>query len=476
MVRQLMFKPQYSFSYQKVDLNLDRVESMASERKTAFEKLLSGGFPLLKWVMTFLLVLSLSSCVDKPGSQELIFSNQVTAPQNSQIAGNFSETAPPEVIQELRSFLESYQPQVTIVTPHHDEIIQDNTVAIRLKVQDLPLYKDFQWQLGSYLHVMLDNEPFKNVYDVNEELTISDLTPGTHTIRVFAVRPWHESFKNEGAYAQSTFHIFTQTDDNHPDSTLPLLTYSRPQESYGAEPILLDFYLTNAPLHIKSPNQAGDQFSDWRIRCTINGENFVLDRWQPIYLKGFKPGKNWVKLEFLDNQGIPVKNAFNTTVRLITYNPQGKDTLSKIVRGELTVDQVRGIVDPDYRTQTPPVESLPTIEEKPIPKTEVPQLPEKEATEPLTPSPTPEVEIEPTPSPTPEVEIEPTPSPTPEVEIEPTPSPTPEVEVEPTPSPTPEVEVEPTPLRTPEVEQKKTGLTELKELGRYFQHRSAFKK
>jgi len=33
---------------------------------------------------------------------------------------------------------------------------------------------------------------------------------------------------------------FTKTPDNNPDAE-PLLTYSRPKGSYGAEPILLDF-------------------------------------------------------------------------------------------------------------------------------------------------------------------------------------------------------------------------------------------
>jgi hypothetical protein len=70
-----------------------------------------------------------------------------------------------------------------------------------------------------------------------------------------------------------------------------VLTYSRPTGSYGAEPIMLDFYLTNAPLHLVAQENPDDEIADWRIRVTVNGESFVLDRWQPVYLKGFKPGK-----------------------------------------------------------------------------------------------------------------------------------------------------------------------------------------
>jgi len=248
------------------------------------------------------------------------------------------------------------------------------------------------------LHLILDNQPYIAVYDLNQPVVLSDLSPGTHTLRVFASRPWHESFKNEGAYAQTTFHVLTKTEENNPDSKLPLLTYSRPTGGYGAEPIMLDFYLTNAPLHSVAETNPDDTMSNWRIRSTVNGESFILDRWQPIYLKGFKPGKTWVKLEFLDNEGQPVKNAFNTTIRLINYQPNGQDTLSKIVRGELTADEVRGIVDPTYTARIPVTEPTPA----PIPETKVEKQPIPEVKLPeVTPTPETKVEKQPIPEVTP---------------------------------------------------------------------------
>ncbi|MEO3703881.1 hypothetical protein [Trichormus azollae] len=499
---------------------------MKSRQNTAVEKLLSQSFPIFKWVMTLLLILSLISCSEKARDQEVSIQNQNTASQISQVSRQFSETAPPEVIQELRPTLESYQPLVTIITPTADEVIQDNTITVRFQVKDLPIFKDPQWQLGPHLHVIIDNQPYIAVYDLNRPLVLSNLSVGTHTLRVFASRPWHESFKNEGAYAQIRFHIFTKTDDNNPAPNLPLLTYSRPHASYGAEPIMLDFYLTNAPLHIAAEDNPDDTISNWRIRCSINGESFILDRWQSVYLKGFIPGKNWVKLEFLDNQGNPVKNVFNTTARLINYEPKGKDSLSRIVRGELTANEVRGIVDPNYITKirvteptstvTPKLEFSPTpqpqigpkVEKPPTPEIEVSPTPQPQVEKPLTPeievSPTlqpqaekpltPEIEVSPTPqphvgkSPTPEIEVSPTPQPqvekplTPEIEVSPTPQPqvekplTPEIEVSPTPQPqvekplTPEIEVFPTPQPqvkkplTPEIEVSPTPQPQVEKL------------
>jgi len=362
-----------------------------------FELLFSNRFPIIKWVVTLVLVVNLSSCAEAANSQEISINPFMKAPPASEISGTFSETAPPNVIQALRPSLEGYQPQVSILSPQVDEILPDNIVKVKLQVKDLPIFKDPQWQLGPHLHLILDNQPYIAVYDVNQPVVLSDLSPGTHTLRVFASRPWHESFKNEGAYTQTTFHVLTKTEENNPDSKLPLLTYSRPNGGYGAEPIMLDFYLTNAPLHSLAETNPEDTMSNWRIRSTVNGESFILDRWQPIYLKGFKPGKTWVKLEFLDNQGQPVKNAFNTSIRLINYQPNGQDTLSKIVRGELTADEVRGIVDPTYTAKIPATEATPTpatkVEKQPIPEVKVPEVKVPE----VTPTPATKVEKQPIP-------------------------------------------------------------------------------
>jgi hypothetical protein len=362
-----------------------------------FELLFSNRFPIIKWVVTLVLVVNLSSCAEAANSQEISINPFMKAPPASEISGTFSETAPPNVIQALRPSLEGYQPQVSILSPQVDEILPDNIVKVKLQVKDLPIFKDPQWQLGPHLHLILDNQLYIAVYDVNQPVVLSDLSPGTHTLRVFASRPWHESFKNEGAYTQTTFHVLTKTEENNPDSKLPLLTYSRPNGGYGAEPIMLDFYLTNAPLHSLAETNPEDTMSNWRIRSTVNGESFILDRWQPIYLKGFKPGKTWVKLEFLDNQGQPVKNAFNTSIRLINYQPNGQDTLSKIVRGELTADEVRGIVDPTYTAKIPATEATPTpatkAEKQPIPEVKVPEVKVPE----VTPTPATKVEKQPIP-------------------------------------------------------------------------------
>jgi hypothetical protein len=320
----------------------------------------------MKKIWTFILLIGLTwglvGCGGRLEASQPLEREQ--SPKSVQV-GRLSEVSPPPVIEKLKQTLDQYQPQVSILSPKADRVLQETTVKVQLQVKDLPIFKDSTLGLGPHLHLFLDNEPYRAIYDTNSPLVLENLSPGTHTLRVFASRPWHESFKNDGAYAQTTFHVFTKTEDNKPDPSLPLLTYSRPTGNYGAEPIMLDFYLTNAPLHFVAQENSEDAIADWRIRVTINGQKFLLDTWQPIYLKGFETGNNWVQLEFIDENGNFVDNAFNNTVRLITYSPNGQDTLSKLVRGELSVADVRGIVDPNYKVPPATVEiPPPTVEEE----------------------------------------------------------------------------------------------------------------
>jgi hypothetical protein len=251
------------------------------------------------------------------------------------------EVSPPEAIQQLGVELEQYDPQVKILGLEPDETVTDTTVNLRLQVKNFPIYQDAKLGLGPHLHVLLDDLPYETVYDVGKALTFKDLSPGTHTVRAFAVRPWDESFKSAGASDQLTFNILVATQANRPNAMEPLLTYNNPQGQYGTEPIMLDYSVT-------LPTQKTEQktsIAPWSVNINLNGQNFKTSENAPIYLKGFKPGVNWLKLELLNANGKPVANAFSETVRLITLTPNGQDTLSRLVRGDLTAQDAERIVN-----------------------------------------------------------------------------------------------------------------------------------
>jgi hypothetical protein len=322
-----------------------------------------------------LLTILLTACGDRLTATNLPTSETSNLPV---VQGRISEVAPPALIQELRPSLERYAPQVTILSPLAEQVFDDTQVIVKLQVSDLPIFQDDTLKLGPHLSLIVDNEPAAAIYDLKQPIILENLAPGTHTLRVLALRPWQESFKNDGAFAETTFHILTKTGKNAPDHNLPLLTYSSPQGIYGAEPILLDFYLSNAPLRLSNTANGDNNLQDWRIRVTVNGESFLLDTWEPIYLKGFNKGNNWVQLEFIDGKGNKIENEFNTSVRVISFDPSYRDGLSQLVRGDLSPTIARSIVDPNYKTIPSPEEETPVIEQEKTPVVEEPPIVEEE--------------------------------------------------------------------------------------------------
>ena len=322
-----------------------------------------------------LLTILLNACGDRLTATNLPTSETSNLPV---VQGRISEVAPPVLIQELRPSLERYAPQVTILSPLAEQVFDDTQVTVKLQVSDLPIFQDDTLKLGPHLSLIVDNEPAAAIYDLKQPIILENLAPGTHTLRVLALRPWQESFKNDGAFAETTFHILTKTGKNAPNHNLPLLTYSSPQGIYGAEPILLDFYLSNAPLRLSNTANGDNNLQDWRIRVTVNGESFLLDTWEPIYLKGFNKGNNWVQLEFIDGKGNKIENEFNTSVRVISFDPSYRDGLSQLVRGDLSPTIARSIVDPNYKTIPSPEEETPVIEQEKTPVVEEPPIVEEE--------------------------------------------------------------------------------------------------
>jgi len=478
-----------TFSLKKTDLSVDSPKCADSDT-TRNASCRGGEIPLKHqrrrtiapkfWIALLAIAIglsgSLSGCSDRIEAQ-----SPESSSSRSQPSVQLSEVAPPATLQRLRQNLDVYQPQVTILSPQADETVNSTTVEVQLQVQDLPIFKDETLGLGPHLEVILDHSDYQEIYDLNQGIVFQDLEPGTHTLQVFASRPWDESFKNEGAYAQTTFHLFSPTGDNTPDPNQPLLTYNSPQGTYGAEPILLDFYLTNAPLHLVA--QEDPDVKDWRIRVTANGRSFIIDTWQALFLEGFKEGQNWLKLELLDEEGNVVSNnAFDSTVKLITYDPKKQDTLARLSRDELPYTEALAIVDPDYVkpvTPVPEVEETPEVEAEPeeeVIEAPVPPVP-SEVTESETPEAKEEPESEVIEAPVSPIPSEVTESETPEVEEEPESevieAPVPPIPSEVTETETPEVEAEPeaseleeenpeltTPPTTKEVTSKSQTVTE----------------
>jgi hypothetical protein len=211
-------------------------------------------------------------------------------------------------------------------------------------------HKDPATGKGNHIHVILDNQPYEAYYELGQPFELRNVIAGNHTLRAFPSRPWHESYKNDGAFQMVMFTVKGGGDAAKPTTTntgqtmannnssptptaaregkdmasstagdvdpaKPLLTYSRPKGEYkgaDADPIMIDFWLTNAKLK-------GDG-GEYRVRYIIDDDDpRYIDKWEPIWLSGWLSGKHRVRLELLGKDEMPVENGgYNTTTREIT--------------------------------------------------------------------------------------------------------------------------------------------------------------
>src|SRR2546423_11383091 len=104
------------------------------------------------------------------------------------------------------------KPTLRVLSPADNATINGSTIAVKLELSgDLKGYlphKDPATQKGNHIHVILDNQPYEAYYELNQgPFELRNVSEGRHTLRVFPSRPWHESFKNEGAFQIVYFNV-----------------------------------------------------------------------------------------------------------------------------------------------------------------------------------------------------------------------------------------------------------------------------
>jgi hypothetical protein len=282
-----------------------------------------------------------------------------------------TETERPQKVKDMtaqRGEQDAASPTLKIVQPAEGATVNGSTVKVKLDLGgDLKGYKpmkDPATNMGNHIHVILDNQPYEAYYNLGEPFELRNVAEGAHTLRVFASRPWHESYKNAGSFQMVAFTVKGGGDASKPtttatgqkmadnknavgnmsaansnantsaapaaspegkdmaastggavDKSKPLLTYSRPKGEYkgdDANAIMIDFWLSNAKLQ--------GEGGEYRVRYSVDGgEAKFIDRWSPIWLTGWTAGKHTVRLELVDRSGNAVENGgYNSTSRDIT--------------------------------------------------------------------------------------------------------------------------------------------------------------
>lgn len=273
----------------------------------------------------------------------------------------------PQKIKDMiaaRGQQDEAKPVLKILEPNAGATIPSSTVKVKLALSgDLKGYKpmmDEATHTGNHIHVILDNEPYEAYYNLDQPFELRNVADGEHTLRVFPSRPWHESYKNEGAFAMVKFTVKNgNADETKPATTntgqpmsnantakptpegkdmqnstggpvdpkKPLLTYSRPKGEYkgaDADAIMIDFWLTNVTKLTGDGGGSHVRYMDgdfqFRVRYIVDGgEAKYIDKWEPIWLSGWTAGKHSIKLELVTSDGVGVDNGgYNATIREIT--------------------------------------------------------------------------------------------------------------------------------------------------------------
>lgn len=328
-----------------------------------------------------LAVAALAGCSSDMNANSANAANANAGASPTPAAQTLSQVERPQKVKDqmaTRGEQDAAAPKLSIVEPKDGATVTGANVKLKLALSgDLKGYephKDPSTGMGNHIHVILDNQPYEAYYNLGQEFELRNVSEGPHTVRVFASRPWHESYKNDGSFQMVSFTVKGGGDASKPtttnsgekmadrsgaankvvapvnpnansnsnkpaegsttpvptpegkdyaqqgtggsvDKAKPLLTYSRPKGEYkgaDADSIMIDFWLSNAKLK-------GDG-GDYRVRYSVDGgEAKYIDKWEPIWLSGWTSGKHTVKLELLDASGNPVDNGgYNTTSRDIT--------------------------------------------------------------------------------------------------------------------------------------------------------------
>ena len=161
---------------------------------------------------------------------------------------------------------------------------------------------------GQHIHFIVNNGPYSAHYGPTFDKPMDE---GNYVLLAFLSRSYHESVKNASAFWIDKVKVGEPAEELEVDFTAPHMFYSRPKGTYSGadtEKVMLDFYLLNTTL---SPD--GN-----KVRATINGQEFLIDEWKPMYINNAPKGELSVKLELIDATGNVIPGPFNSVERKVT--------------------------------------------------------------------------------------------------------------------------------------------------------------
>ncbi|MEZ5045098.1 MAG: hypothetical protein R2828_34700 [Saprospiraceae bacterium] len=161
---------------------------------------------------------------------------------------------------------------------------------------------------GQHIHLIIDKEPYAAKYESSFAYDVPD---GEHYLLAFLSRSYHESIKTPAAHVTKKITVANKGISAEANVEGPMLFYSRPKGSYvgkaATTKVMLDFYLENVALG-----------ADYKVKADINGEEHLIDNWQPYYIEGLPMGENTITLTLVNGAGETVEAPLNPVSRTFT--------------------------------------------------------------------------------------------------------------------------------------------------------------
>ncbi len=230
--------------------------------------------------------------------------------QSSAPSGKLQEVAPPGAVQQLRQNLQQHRPSLRLIDPSNDSIVTSDALELRFEIDDWPLSSDPELGLGPHVVLQIDNRAPLRLSESNGnrlKVRIDELEAGSHRFSAWAAYPWGEAVQAPGASIQGRLHLWQKLQGTQPERDAPWLVPVSPAGEKGLQPLLVDWLIWNAPLQNL---REGD--GRWRLRISIDGDSFLVDHQEALWLKGSNGlSSHDIQMELLNGLGEPITPVFN---------------------------------------------------------------------------------------------------------------------------------------------------------------------
>lgn len=161
--------------------------------------------------------------------------------------------------------------------------------------------------IGQYIAFSINNSKIKKL---TQDSTNAQLLSGNNCVLAFLCNTYGISLKESSSYYFKNYIVGKARVEFKENNKS--LFYNLPEDKShfkASEKVILDFFLINTELSTDG----------YRVKATIDGVPFILNRWCPYVVEGLKPGERTIRLELIDKNGKLVESPFNDSGQKIIY-------------------------------------------------------------------------------------------------------------------------------------------------------------